>query len=242
MKKLTAEKYRELFILRAEGKLDHMKCTKNLYRLLKPLYFKGMKILDIPCGVGHFFRKLRELGEIEYLGMDLDSESIKIAKEIWKNSPNAKFEVGDITKLNLADNSMDVVYCYNLLLHLESYETALKELFRVTKKYLFVRSLFDERTQMRKVKVGEDYWDIYKTGFVYYNTYSKEEVKKFLKKLAPCKIEFINDNVVIPALSIKKQAQMLGVNESEFTKGGGEKKQTLRGMELNYEVLFVEKT
>ncbi|MEM2963780.1 MAG: class I SAM-dependent methyltransferase [Candidatus Anstonellales archaeon] len=241
MKKLTADKYRELFRLRAEGKLDHMECTKSLYRLLKPLYFKGIKILDVPCGVGHFFRKLRELGEIEYLGIDIDPESIRIAKEIWKNAPNAKFQVGDITRLNLSDNSMDIVYCYNLMLHLETYEAALKELFRVSKRYLFVRSLFGEKTQIRKVEVCDDYWDVYKSGFVYYNTYAREDIIRFLRGLGPCKIRFIDDNVVIPESSIKKQAQVLGVNESEFTKGGGDKKQTLKGMRLNYEVLSVEK-
>jgi ubiquinone/menaquinone biosynthesis C-methylase UbiE len=242
VKKLTAEKYRELFRLRAEGKLDHMECTKSLYRLLKPLYFRGMKILDVPCGVGHFFRKLRELGEIEYLGIDLDPVSIKIAREIWKNAPNAKFEVGDIKKLNLEDNSMDVVYCYNLLLHLESYESALRELFRVSKKYLLVRSLFDEKTQIRKVDVSEDYFDVYKTGFAYYNTYARDDIIKFLRKLGPCKIKFIDDNVVIPESDIKKQAEILGVDESEFARGGGEKKQSLKEMQLNYEVLFLEKT
>ena len=66
MKQLTAKKYRELFKLRAEGKLDDMECTKNLYKLLKPLYFNGIKILDVPCGVGHYFRKIKELGGINY--------------------------------------------------------------------------------------------------------------------------------------------------------------------------------
>jgi ubiquinone/menaquinone biosynthesis C-methylase UbiE len=201
-----------------------------------------MKLLDVPCGVGHFFRKLRELGEIEYLGIDLDSESIKIAKEIWKNTPNAKFEVGDVTKLNLEDNSMDVVYCYNLLLHLESYGDALKELFRVSKKYLLVRSLFDEKNCTRKVTVSKDYLEVYKTGFAYYNTYARDDVVKFLRSLAPCKTKFIKDNVAIPESSIKKQAKILGVEKSEFTKGGGEKKQSLKEMPLNYEVLFVKKT
>ena len=40
MTKLTAKKYRKLFKLRAEGKLDDMECTKRLFDVLKPLLFR----------------------------------------------------------------------------------------------------------------------------------------------------------------------------------------------------------
>jgi len=242
MKKLTAKKYRELFKLRAEGKLGDMECTKSLYRLLEKIYFKGMKILDIPCGAGHYFRKIRELGDIEYLGIDLDLNAINIAKKIWKDVPNVKFEVQDVTKLDLKDNSMDVVYCYNLLLHLKSYEESLRELFRVSKRYLLVRSLFNEKENVQKVEVSKDYLGVYKSGFAYYNTYARDDVIKFLKGLVSCNVTFIKDTVTIPETSLKAQAKALGVKESEFTKGGGNKKQRLKDMPLNYEVLFVEKT
>jgi len=241
MKKLTAKKYRELFKLRAEGKLEDMECTKSLYNLLRGIYFKGMKVLDIPCGVGHYFRKIRELGEIEYLGIDLDSEAIGIAKEIWKGVPNVRFEVQDITKLNLEDSSMDVVYCYNLLLHLKSYEEALRELFRVSKRYLLVRSLFDKKEKIRQVKVSNDYFEVYKSGFAYYNTYARDHVVEYLKSLGPCKTTFMKDTVAIPKTSLKAQAKVLGVKASEFTRGGENKKQRLKTMPLNYEVLFIEK-
>lgn len=240
MKRLTAKKYRELFKLRAEGKLEDMECTKSLYKLLEKLYLKGMKVLDIPCGAGHYFRKIRELGEIEYLGIDLDSKAIEIAKEIWKDVPNVRFEVQGITKLNLEDSSMDVVYCYNLLLHLKSYEEALRELFRVSKRYLLVRSLFDEKENTRQVKVSKDYFEVYKSGFAYYNTYARDDVVKFLKSLGPCKSAFMKDTVAIPKTSLKEQAKVLGVKVSEFTRGGN-KKQRLKSMPLNYEVLFIEK-
>jgi len=241
MKQLTAKKYRELFKLRAEGKLDDMECTKSLYKLLEKLYSPGMKILDIPCGVGHYFRKIKGLGEIEYLGVDLDSKAIALAREIWGGVPNAKFEVQDITKLDLEDSSMDVVYCYNLLLHLKDYEKPLAELFRVSKRYLLVRSLFDEKASVRKVEVSKDYLKVYKSGFAYYNTYAREEVTKFLRNLGPCKVRFIKEDLKVPQESLERQAKLLKVKVSEFAKGKTGQKQDFRGMALNYEVLFVEK-
>ena len=242
MEKLTAEKYRELFKLRAEGALDDMECTKSLYNIIEGIYFNGIKILDIPCGVGHYFRKMRELGNIEYLGIDLDSEAIAMAKEVWKCAPNARFAVQDISKnLDLEDNSFDVVYCYNLLLHLEDYKEVIRELFRVSKKYIIIRSLFDEKESINSIDVAEDYLEVYSSGKAQYNTYARNDVANFLNDLGHCEFRFINDNQSIPQESIERQGKILGIDSSEFAKAGGNKKQHWKGLELNYEVLFIEK-
>jgi ubiquinone/menaquinone biosynthesis C-methylase UbiE len=238
---LTAKKYRELFRLRAEGKLDDMECTKRLFELLRPLYFKGIKILDVPCGVGHYFRKLRELGEIEYLGVDLDSEAIRLAKEVWKDAPNAKFEVQDASRMNIPNNSIDVAICYNLLLHLKDYKDVLRELFRVSKRYIIVRSLFDAQASVNKIPVSEDYLEVYKEGVLFYNTYSRDDVVKFVRSLGRCKVRFINDNLAIPKEVLEKQQKALGVASSEFASGDKNQKQDWKGLALNYEVLVIEK-
>lgn len=241
MEKLTAKKYRELFGLRAEGKLDDMECTKSLYNILESLYSDGITILDVPCGVGHYFRKIRELGNLDYLGIDLDSEAIAVAKEIWKDVSHAKFDVQDAANLNFEDNSFDVVYCYNLLLHLKDYKKVLEELFRVSKRYIIVRSLFDEEESINSVDVAEDYLDVYPTGRVQYNTYARDDVAKFLKGIGSCEFRFIKDNLPIPQKSIERQEKILKVDSSEFAKGEGNKKQDWKGLELNYAVLFIEK-
>jgi ubiquinone/menaquinone biosynthesis C-methylase UbiE len=242
MEKLSAKKYRELLRLRAEGKLDNMECTKRLYKILKNLYFDGIKILDVACGVGHYFRKIRELGHIEYLGIDLDTKAIDIAKKIWKNVPNAKFDVQDIHHLDLEDNSFDVVCCYNFLMNLEDYKKPLAELIRVSKKYIIVRSLFDDEEKIESVDVAEDYVEVYPSGKVWYNTYARGEVGKFLKDLGCFKFRFIKDNVSIPKESIEKQIDYLGVYESEFTKADdNRKKEYFKGRLLNYEILFIKK-
>lgn len=241
MKQLTAKKYRELFKLRAEGKLDDMECTKSLYKILKPLYFNGMKILDIPCGVGHYFRKIRELGNIDYLGIDFDSKAIDMAEEIWKDAPNARFEVQNVFNLSLKGDSMDIVFCHNLLLHLSDYKDALRELLRVSKKYLIIRSLFDEKKSINSVDVAKDYLDVYPSGKIWYNTYARNDVAQFLKNLGPCKFKFIKDNPLVSQEGIVKQKKLLRVDSSEFAKGGGKKRQEFKGMKLNYEVLFIEK-
>lgn len=242
MEKMTAKKYRELFKARAEGKLDNMECTKNLYRILEGLYFDGIKILDTACGLGHYFRKIRELGDIDYLGIDIDSEAIEIAKQIWKDTPNAKFEIQDVRHLNLEENFFDLVYCYNLLLHLGDYKDALKELFRVSKKYIIVRSLFDEEQSINLFDVAEDYRGVYPSGKIHYNTYARNDVAEFLKDLGSWKFRFVKDNAPIPKESIEKQRNYLEVDESEFTRtNDNRQKEYFKGLLLNYEILFIEK-
>lgn len=238
---LSAKKYRELFKLRAEGKLDYMECTKRLFDILKPLYFRGVKILDVPCGVGHYYRKIKELGEVEYIGVDLDSEAVKLAKDVWTDDKNANFESSDATKINVEDNSVDIVVCYNLLLHLKDYKDVVKELFRVSKKYIIIRSLFDKYHSMNTMSVSEDYKKVYPDGRICYNTYSREDVMRFLNSLGKCKITFINDNIPIPKENLEKQQKILGVDSSEFAIGADKNNQDWKGLKLNYEVLFIEK-
>jgi len=241
MKQLTAKKYRELFKLRAEGKLDDMECTKTLFEILKPLYFDGIKILDVPCGVGHYFRKIKDLGNIDYLGVDSDPEAIKMARKTWKNFPNAKFEVQNISNMDLNDNSMDIVFCYNLLLHLENYKDSLRELFRISRKYIIIRSLFDGNRSINSFEVASDYLKVYPSGKIWYNTYARAGVGQFLRELGLCESKFIKDNPLVSRESILAQKELLQVDSSEFAKGGGSGKQEFKGLKLNYEVLFVEK-
>ncbi len=241
MTKLTAKKYRKLFKLRAEGKLDDMECTKRLFDVLKPLFFKRMSILDVSCGVGHYFRKIKELGTFYYLGVDLDTKAIEIAFEMWKDYPNADFKVMNASKLELKNNSYDIVYCYNLLLHLKDYKYALKELMRVSRKYVIVRSLFDNEYSSTKHEVSGDYIDVYSEGFAFYNTYARDDVRNFLNNLGSFKIKFLDDNLKIPETELEKQVKLLEVNSNEFARTGEEKVQEWKGLKLNYEVLIIEK-
>ena len=241
MGELTAEKYRELFKLRAEGKLDDMECTKRLYDILKPIYFKGMGILDVPCGVGHYYRKLRELGDISYIGIDLDSKAIEMAREVWKDDKNSRFIVGNASKIELGDKMMDAACCYNLFLHIPDYKEPMRELFRVSKKYIIIRSLFDREKNINEFNAAEDYQEVYKEGVFYYNTYARKEVEEFVKGLGPCKIKFIPDNIEIPEKNLRKQEEALNVDSKEFARGEADKKQDWKGLKLNYEVLFIEK-
>lgn len=239
---ISINKYRELFELRAKGKLSSMECTKSLCGILNLKYFEGMTICDVGCGVGHYFRELRELGKIKYFGVDLDPRMITIAKETWKDIANVEFDVQDASKLEFEDNLFDVVFCYNLLFHVNDYKPVLRELVRVSNKYVLVRALFDDDTHTNSIDASDEYCNIYSRGGFQYNTYARNDIAKYLKDIGVQQFKFIKDNIPIPNENIEEQAKILDVDPSMFSKTiEGDEQQILGGLNLNYEVLYIEK-
>lgn len=74
------------------------------------------RVCDLGCGSGRWSaflqKKCRELVLVDF------SEAIYVARENLKNADNAIFIRADITKLPLADNAMDFVFCLGVLHHL----------------------------------------------------------------------------------------------------------------------------
>jgi SAM-dependent methyltransferase len=74
----------------------------------------GGPVADIGCGPGHTTALLRELGA-DAFGIDLSPAMIEIAR---REHPDARFEVGSMTKLDLADDSLAGVLAWWSLIHI----------------------------------------------------------------------------------------------------------------------------
>lgn len=93
---------------------------------------EGDAVLDAGCGNGRL-SLLMENKKAQYIGMDNNSELLKIAK---KNFPEKKFISGDILNMPFDDKSFDVVFCVATFHHLpdkNTRHTALQEMVRVLK-------------------------------------------------------------------------------------------------------------
>lgn len=108
----------------------------NFYKVLldEVRKLKPLTILDAGCGEGITLHKLQDAKIGKKLeGFDSLDRAIKLGKKLY---PQLKLEQGDIYNIKSKDNTYDVVICSEVLEHLERPEEALREMVRVSKKYL----------------------------------------------------------------------------------------------------------
>ena len=86
------------------------------------------RILDVGCGSGTLIREIRKTNKKTHItGIDININ-------IKKNSiQNCEFLIENITKLNLKDNSFDIIYALDTLEHVKDIGTAIDEIKRVLK-------------------------------------------------------------------------------------------------------------
>jgi len=87
---------------------------KELAEFAELVKKNGGRVLDCGCGSGVQSKELFDRG-LEVVGMDL---SPKMVSEAKKRVPQAKFAVGDMTKMGFARGSFDGVYVRASLLHI----------------------------------------------------------------------------------------------------------------------------
>ena len=152
---------------------------------------KSLKILDACCGIGYLSNMLSKISpKSQVLGIDQTPFLIEYAK---KNIENKKisFEIEDIYKLSKKYRKyFDVTINWKTISWLPYYEEIIEELFKVTKKKIFLSSLFYEGDIDFEIKVREFKKESGKEKFnLYYNVYSLPRFQRFLSKLGAKNVE-----------------------------------------------------
>jgi SAM-dependent methyltransferase len=136
---------------RAKGLLPEMECTKQLVRLVGEVYKPGLRVLDAGCNAGHYLRGLRRLDKcLRYIGVDVNPNSIDLARTLFADDTHAHFEVRDINSGLFPEDPLDIVFCCNVLLHLPDPRKPLRNLLASCKQVCFVRTLLGEYTTISK--------------------------------------------------------------------------------------------
>lgn len=87
-------------------------------------------LLDVGCGNGFFTYNFRRR-YCDAIGLDNSEQMIR-------TNPCNKLILGDANQLPFSKNSFDIVFCSNLLHHLDNPEKAIKEMKRVARGYIIV--------------------------------------------------------------------------------------------------------
>lgn len=136
-------------------------------------------ILDIPCGLCIDYMPLtEEIENLSYIGIDITQSFVSRAQSLGISVIN-----GRIQEIPFPDSSFEVTYSRHILEHLDSYETALRELIRVAQKEVLVVFFI--------IPIENDE-DIIITGPVdgypiYHNRYSRKKIEYFLSSISKVK-------------------------------------------------------
>lgn len=107
------------------------------YKLIEPLLpHENNSVLDVGCGIGMYYPLLTSKSS-NYVGLDPTDAMIERARE---RHPEGEFRIGSVYNISLPSNWIDLVFCWSVLVHLphDTIERAISELWRVTKKTLFL--------------------------------------------------------------------------------------------------------
>jgi ubiquinone/menaquinone biosynthesis C-methylase UbiE len=137
------------------------KLVRQQYRtILQQLKVPAM--LEVGCGPGvDYVGAIKTIPGINYTGVDLTTTMVEYCR---KTFPSASFIQADIKQLPFTENQFDLVYCKDVLNHLDQWQDAFRELMRVSKKYVLVNFFYGlgTVTANRRIDQGEyinNYYD-----------------------------------------------------------------------------------
>ena len=142
-------------------------------------------ILDVGCGEGFTLNRLKEKG----IGKNLEGvEYSKAAIELGhKTYPDITIMQGNIYQLPYKDNAFDLVLCTEVLEHLDDPKKGLKELVRVSNKFLVISVPNEPFFMLAQLARGKN-WSRFGNDIEHINHWTMFGFPQFIKKNSKVKI------------------------------------------------------
>jgi ubiquinone/menaquinone biosynthesis C-methylase UbiE len=154
---------------------------RNFFKTIKSLMPDNLtSVAEIGCGAGHSTEVLRGFlsQNISFTASDVEPELVELAKG---RNANVNFLTESIYSLEHPDNSFDLVFCLEVLEHLEKPRDALKELARITKKYVIISVPREPLWRVLNMLRGA-YWGTLGNTPGHINHWSKHSLEKFISQ------------------------------------------------------------
>jgi len=151
---------------------------------------KDTSILEVGCNVGNILLVLKSLGFTNLSGIELNPKAVEIARQ---RLPDAAISVGNALQIEKADNSYDLVFTSGVLIHIapENVEQAIKEIHRVSKKFIWGLEYYAEELTTIHYHGNTD--RLWKRDFVSLFTSLFPSLKVLKKAIFPYRTEKIED-------------------------------------------------
>jgi SAM-dependent methyltransferase len=89
----------------------------------------GRRVLDAACGTGYGAQLIADAGASEVVGVDIDEATVAAASGVVGDG--VSLQVGDLHRLPFAEDSFDLIACFEAIEHVADPEPVLDELRRV---------------------------------------------------------------------------------------------------------------
>jgi SAM-dependent methyltransferase len=123
---------------------------------------RSFSLLDAGCGSGYYSEIIHHFvpGGIRYIGVDFNLGMLSMARQYYPGLPVARM---DLRRLAVRDASVDLVMSGAAIVHIREWDAALKELTRVTRKWLLLHRTLVYTSTPTSVSVERHYEkDVYR--------------------------------------------------------------------------------
>ena len=165
-------------------------------------------VLEIGCGVGRLGYPMAQFCK-QWIGCDVSSNMIGFAKERLKEKTNVRFiELSGNDLSSVESNSVDVVYCSVVFMHLEEWDryNYVKEAYRVLKKggRIYIDNFNLDSDMGWEIFLAHHAFPLEKREAHISKSSNKLEFKVYLKRVGFCKIKFFTEDQTIVGTGLKK--------------------------------------
>ncbi len=153
----------------------------NFFKTIEKTIPRDVKsVAEIGCGVGFSTLRLKEFfnEDVSFFASDVDPELVEIAQ---KRNPEIVSHPESIYNLKHPDNKFDLIFCLEVLEHLEDPEKGLKELARITNKYAIISVPREPLWRVLNMARGK-YWKEFGNTTGHLNHWSKKSFASFVSK------------------------------------------------------------
>ena len=106
-----------------------------------------LKINDIGCNVGHFYRNINEIeSKVNYMGFDISKTYLDIARSHFPEASFIQEDVGN-SKFDKNKYNCDISVISATLEHIENYEVFLENVFQSTNELVLIRTFIGNESR-----------------------------------------------------------------------------------------------